>query len=157
MNSPAWSLVNDAEATDRAAAAVVDSGLGAFNVAAAPLNEVRTVACFARKSAGDAGGVIGGVIGRTWGDCAEIQQLWVNSAWRGVGIGSALVARFESIAALRGCSLAYLDTFSFQAPDFYRRLGWDLIHTISGFGPGIAKHTMQKRLGSAHSANRLHP
>jgi len=90
--------------------------------------------------------VIGGALGRTWGECAELQQLWVHSAWRGVGIGDALVGRFESVATLRGCRLAYLDTFSFQAPDFYRRLGWEVVHAIAGFAPGVEKLRMQKRL-----------
>jgi len=45
MNANVWSLVNDAEGTDHAAAAVVEAGLGAFNMAAAPLHEVRPLAC----------------------------------------------------------------------------------------------------------------
>jgi GNAT superfamily N-acetyltransferase len=144
MKPAGWSLIDDAEAADREAAAVIDAGLDGFNLAAASLNDVRPLACYARSAQGV---VIGGLIGRTWGECAELQQLWVEEAWRGLGIGAALVRRFEAMASVRGCTLAYLDTFSFQAPEFYRRLGWTVVRTIEGFAPGVAKHAMEKRLG----------
>lgn len=41
----------------------------------------------------------------------------------------------------------YLDTFSFQAPEFYRRCGYATALRIDGFADGIAKHLMVKRLG----------
>lgn len=47
---------------------IVDAGLGRSNDAAAPLHDVRHLACFARLPDGDVvGGVIGGAVGRTWG------------------------------------------------------------------------------------------
>jgi len=139
-----WTLIDDDTAADHAAASVVEAGLDGYNLAAAPLHDVRPLACHAR---GDDGTVIGGLIGRTWGDCAELQQLWVHESWRGQGLGSALLARFEAMAASRGCGLGYLYTFSFQAPGFYRRHGWTTAHTLAGYAPGIEKHTMTKRLG----------
>jgi GNAT superfamily N-acetyltransferase len=118
---------------------IVDSGLGDANDAAAPLHEVRPLACFLR----DAGGaVIGGVVGRRWGVCAELQQLWVRPALRRQGLGAQLVRAFEARAAQHGCTLAYLETFSFQAPRLYASLGYQMRHTIEGFGHGIAKHLM---------------
>lgn len=143
MKPDGWTLVDDDTAADRAAAGVVDAGLDGFNIAAAPLHDVRPLACHARN---DAGIVVGGFVGRTWGACAELQQIWVDDGWRGRGLGSALLARFEAMAASRGCTLAYLDTFSFQAPAFYRRLGWETAHVIAGFAPGIEKHRMIRRL-----------
>lgn len=143
MKPAAWILRDDTTAADRDAAAVVDAGLDGFNRAAAALREVRPLAAYARS---DAGTVVGGLLGRTWGECAELQQLWVDDGWRGRGLGTALVGRFEAMARERGCRLAYLDTFSFQAPDFYRRLGWTTAHTIAGYAPGIERHSMTKRL-----------
>jgi GNAT superfamily N-acetyltransferase len=123
--------------------AVVDTGIGDFNAAAAPLQEVQPLACFARD---DAGTVWGGAVGRTWGRCCELQQLWVHAAQRRRGVGAVLLQRFEQQAGARGCRLVYLETFSFQAPGFYAAQGYRTVLTIEGFGPGLAKLVMQREL-----------
>ncbi len=120
---------------------VVDTGLGSANEVAAPLSEVRALACFART---DGGVVIGGAVGRTWGGCCEVQQLWVHPSHRRAGIGSRLIALFEQHARARGCRTFYLETFSFQAPALYRRLGYQSVAEIAGFPSGIVKHLMIK-------------
>ncbi|MFZ5550532.1 MAG: GNAT family N-acetyltransferase [Pseudomonadota bacterium] len=131
---------------DKAAAAIVDNGLGEANELAAPLDEVRPLQCFVRD--GD-GRVLGGAVGRTWGECCELLQLWVEPAQRQRGLGSRLMQAFEQRAVERGCRVVYLDTFTFQAPAFYRRHGYEPALEIAGFGHGIVKYTMQRRLGPA--------
>lgn len=123
-------------------AAVVDQGLGDFNDTAAPLHEVRALGCFARD---DAGTVVGGAVGRTWGKACELQQLWVGEKQRGTGLGSQLMHAFEQRARERGCRLFYLETFSFQAPDFYRRFGYEVVRAITAFPHGIEKLLMERR------------
>jgi GNAT superfamily N-acetyltransferase len=122
---------------------VVDGGLGDANDAAAPLHEVRPLACFVRDASG---AVLGGAVGRRWGACAELQQLWVRPDLRRQGIGARLVRAFEARAAQHGCSTMYLETFSFQAPSLYASLGYEMHHTIRGFGHGIEKHLMVHEL-----------
>jgi ribosomal protein S18 acetylase RimI-like enzyme len=124
------------------AGGVVDAGLGASNDEAAPLHEVERLSCFARLPSGE---VAGGAVGRIWGESCELQQLWVDPAHRRRGLGSELVHRFEARARERGCSTFYLETFSFQAPAFYRRLGYQVGHELRGFPHGIAKYLMVKR------------
>jgi GNAT superfamily N-acetyltransferase len=132
---------------------IVDTGLGHANNAAAPLHEVQALSCFVR----DVGGtVIGGAIGRTWGACCELQQLWVHDAWRRQGIGAQLVRRFEQRAAQRGCQTFYLETFSFQAPSLYRALGYRVVHENRGFPHGIVKFVMQRE-GESHVASAPRP
>ena len=134
-----------------AAAQVVDAGLGQANAAAAPLHEVRALACFAHDEGANkigkvSGTVIGGAVGRSWGACAELQQLWVHADHRRAGLGTELLRRFEARAAERGCSLFYLDTFSFQAPAFYPKLGYAPVLANPAFAQGIVKYTMQRRV-----------
>jgi GNAT superfamily N-acetyltransferase len=128
------------------AAQVVDAGLGAANRAAAPLHEVTPLSCFAQRPDGT---VVGGAVGRTWGLCCELQQLWVDAAHRGQGVGTELVRRFEERAAARGCQTIYLDTFSFQARPFYEALGYRMHLQIDGFPAGISKYVMIHRLSGA--------
>jgi GNAT superfamily N-acetyltransferase len=71
------------------AVAIVDRALGEANDAAAPLHEVAPIACIARDREGR---VIGGAIGRWWGDCAGLQQLWVHEGSRGRGAGRPMIA-----------------------------------------------------------------
>jgi len=127
-------------------ARIVDLGLSASNSQAAPMHEVRALSCFARIPQG---AVVGGAIGRTWGLCCELQQLWVHADHRRQGIGTRLVQEFEMVAQSRGCNMFYLDTFSFMAPSLYRSLGYEAKLTLHGFSPGVTKYTMIK-----HGATR---
>ena len=117
---------------------LVDAGLLAANLAAAALHEVRPLSCFARID----GCVIGGAVGRTWGACGELQQLWVAPAHRMRGLGADFVRAFEQRAAARGCHTFYLETFSFQAPALYASLGYVVKNELRGFAPGIVKFLM---------------
>lgn len=125
------------------AAAVVDNGIGTFNDAAAPLHEVRGLFVFARAADG---AVLGGAIGRTWGQNCELQQLWVTEELRRRGLGRELLRHFEAETRRRACTLIYLETWSFQAPRFYEKLGYRGVLELAGFGPGLVKYTMHKHL-----------
>ena len=124
----------------------VDAGLGRHNDESAPLGDVRPLAAFARRQTGE---VMGGAVGRTWGACCELQQLWVDPAHRGQGIASRLLIEFEGRATSRGCRVFYLTTFSFQAPDFYRKHGYSVSAETSGFPDGIVKYFMHKEAATA--------
>lgn len=136
-----WSVLDAPHAPLLAA---VDTGLDAHNASFAPLGRVRPLACAVHSGEGE---LLGGAVGRTWGACVELQQLWVQDAWRGQGLATGLVQRFEARAQERGCRLAYLETFSFQAPGFYQRLGYTGACRLEGFGEGIYKLLMTKTLG----------
>ena len=130
-------------------AALVSKGLGDANAAAAPLQDVRALACLARDAAGS---VVGGAIGRTWGECCELQQLWVEPAHRRRGIGMRLVREFERHAEARGARTFYLETFSFQAPELYRALGYRERLELRGFAPGVVLYVMVREAGDAAGA-----
>ncbi|MCW5664644.1 MAG: GNAT family N-acetyltransferase [Piscinibacter sp.] len=119
----------------------VDAGLDQHNFAVAPLTEVRQLAAFATGATGQ---VAGGAVGRTWGKCCELLQLWVASEHRSQGVGSHLMLEFEARARTRGCSIFYLTTLSFQAPEFYRKHGYNVLAEITGYPKGIVKYLMHK-------------
>lgn len=121
---------------------LVDDGLGTANDHAAPLHEVRPLSCFARLASGR---VVGGAVGRTWGPCCELQQLWVESTHRRSGIGTRLIREFEARAQARGCHAFYLETFSFQAPQLYRSLGYEVQYEHAVYPHGIVRYTMVRK------------
>lgn len=65
-----------------------------------------------------------GLTGETFGNWLCIRFLFVGEALRGKGIGSGLLATAEKEAVRRGCKYAFVDTFSFQAPEFYEKHGY---------------------------------
>ena len=50
----------------------------------------------------------------------------------------------SSHARTRGCGIFYLTTLSYQAPDFYRHHGYEVLARIDGYPDGIAKFLMHK-------------
>jgi len=124
-------------------AKIIDDGLDQFNQSAADFTTSLKFACIARLSAGTA---VGGALARWWGQCCELQQIWVDKHHRNVGIGRRLVRMVEAEARTRGCSLLYLDTFTFQAPAFYVKLGYDVACELKGFPNDVSKFVMRKSL-----------
>lgn len=137
------------ECTERPTAAdlaAIDAGIDRYNRAEPEIQKVAPLGVFARNASAQ---IVGGAVGRTWGQCCELQQLWVAEDARGQGIGTELMNRFEKEAQRRGCALVYLDTFTFQARPFYEKCGYKVVLEIAGFTNGIIKYTMLKRLAAA--------
>jgi ribosomal protein S18 acetylase RimI-like enzyme len=96
----------------------------------------------------EAGGLAGGLVGHTWATWLHVTYLWVDEHHRGAGLGSHLLSRAERTAAReRACRSARLETWDFQAPEFYRRLGYEVVCVIPDYPPGITEYTLTKRLG----------
>ncbi len=72
----------------------------------------------------DSGELVGGLIGQLNWNWLHIQLLGVPEQLRGRSLGRALVAQAEREAQTSGCVGVWVDTFSFQAPGFYERLGY---------------------------------
>ncbi len=78
-----------------------------------------------------------------------VEFLAVADEGRGRGIGSQLMARVEADACLRGMDGIWLDTFSFQAPEFYKRLGYSELGRIDGYPENEARQFFLKRLNAS--------
>jgi len=117
--------------------------LGSYNIRHSTIEEGIDLAIFLR----DIGGaLVGGITGWLWGGCLEIDYLWVHEDLRGRGIGQRLVHTLETVALQRGCRQSTLNTFSFQAPAFYQRLGYEVFGVIDGYGHAHQKLYLRKRL-----------
>lgn len=121
----------------------VDAGLHLYNLAAADLSAVQPRCCFARDAAGR---IVGGVRARQWAAAVEVLQLWVDESFRHQGVATRLMQMLEEEVRAKGAAVIYLDTFSFQAPEFYRRCGFEERARIEGFPDSMAKFLMVKRL-----------
>lgn len=92
------------------------------------------------------GTILAGLAGWTWAGACEIRSLWVQENCRGQGYGRRLIAAAEAEARAHGCRIILLTTYSFQAPDFYRKLGYAVAGKVDGFPPGHAYYTLVKQI-----------
>jgi GNAT superfamily N-acetyltransferase len=99
---------------------------------------------------GEAGEVIAAFNGHTWGGCCVIAHLWVHEAHRGRGLGRELLQVAEAEAVRRGCAQVILSSHSFQAPEFYERLGYEKRAVIADWPKGHADIVYVKRLGGGN-------
>jgi GNAT superfamily N-acetyltransferase len=94
----------------------------------------------------DAGMAVGGLWGRTVYSWLMIEMLFVPASLRGRGLGSAMVRAAEHAALARACIGIRVETFDFQAPTFYQRLGFVLAAVQDDLPPGHRCYSLCKRL-----------
>src|SRR3989339_404056 len=68
----------------------------------------------------------------------HIHTLWIDESIRGKGWGRKLMSIVEEEAKKRNCNLAYTDTYSWQAPEFYEKLGYSLYAKLDDFPKGCS-------------------
>jgi ribosomal protein S18 acetylase RimI-like enzyme len=106
-------------------------------------SDVRRLCVFARD---DTDAIIGGLTGRTYWRYLDIAFLWVHEKYRGQGLATNLMSAAESEARNRKCRHVFLDTLSFQALGFYKKLGYTEFGRLSGFGGKHDRYWLRKSL-----------
>ncbi|NBD22340.1 GNAT family N-acetyltransferase [Paenibacillus sp. T1] len=92
------------------------------------------------------GRIVGGILSVYCWNWIEVDILWVDDACRGQGYGSALLAAVERAAEERGCTFVKLNTFSFQAPAFYKKHGYEELAVIDNAPLGHRHYYLIKPL-----------
>jgi GNAT superfamily N-acetyltransferase len=113
-----------------------------FNSSATGIADGAWLAFFVRVG----GRIVAGICGNTWGGTCELRQFWVENSQRKRGLGTRLLQAAEQEARRRGCTQIVLMTFSFQAPAFYERHGFEVVATIEDHPRGHRNMLMRKRL-----------
>lgn len=90
--------------------------------------------------------ILGGLYGRVFYQWLYVELLSVPEQARGQGMGSKLMHMAEDLAREKGCIGVWLDTFDFQAPGFYQKLGYSELGQIADYPPGHKRFFFQKRL-----------
>jgi ribosomal protein S18 acetylase RimI-like enzyme len=74
--------------------------------------------------------ILGGITGTIFWYSLHIDFLWVDESLRGKGYGKELLDNIEKVAKENNCKVIQLDTFSFQAPIFYQKNGYQVVGVI---------------------------
>ncbi|MCJ1909689.1 GNAT family N-acetyltransferase [Planococcus ruber] len=105
-----------------------------------PIDEVSFIA------RSDNGEIIGGITGTGFWQHMHIDFLWVDESVRGQRIAEQLMKQMEEYARQAGCRLMVVDTFSFQAPGFYKKQGFTQFGVLEDHPAGHSHHYFEKRL-----------
>lgn len=131
------------EKPEESAWGIIGRGIAEYNREQAGDNRFQRL-CYVMKSPD--GEIVGGVLGETYWDWFYVDLLWVKAEHRGSGYGRQLLARAEEEARARGAKNVYLDTFSFQSPDFYKKQGYEVFGELDDYPAGHQRFFLRKRL-----------
>lgn len=85
------------------------------------LDPIEPFAFFIRNEDNAIKGGCNGNIGYNW---LYIDQLWVDESYRGKGYGTRLMQAAEKLGLEKKCLYAAVNTASWEALDFYKKLGY---------------------------------
>jgi GNAT superfamily N-acetyltransferase len=107
----------------------------------------------------DAGATQGGLYAKISVQWLFVELLVVSEVARGQGLGAKLMNKAEALAREKGCQGIWLDTFSFQAPDFYLRHGFSIFGELKDCPVvGYNRFFIQKRFDlKKHNASNTQP
>ncbi len=131
------------EHVDKPEWGVIGPAISDFNTQQAGDDQAKTL-CFVLR--GPDHEIVGGVIGATYWNWLHVDLMWVKEELRGQGYGQQLLQLAEDEARRRGAKNAFLDTFSFQAPDFYKKYGYEIFGTLANFPTGHQRFYLTKAL-----------
>jgi GNAT superfamily N-acetyltransferase len=123
--------------------AAVGGGISQYNRQKAGDTHHQSLCYMLHDAEGEA---VGGIIGSTYWDWLYVDLLWLREDLRGQGYGHQLLTAAEDEARARGANKAYLDTFSFQAPEFYEQHGYRVFGTLDDFPVGHQRYFFTKEL-----------
>jgi len=133
----------------RAASRKLWNGLIRYNLQqAGPFNYKRTVL----TARDDKKRLLGGVILQSYWRETYVELLWLSAKARRLGLGRQLMQEAERRAQQRGSKLLHLNTYSFQAPGFYEKLGFKRVGGMAGSPKGESRHFYVKVIGKGGAA-----
>jgi GNAT superfamily N-acetyltransferase len=121
---------------------VLRHGLSEFNFAQAG-QRGQFISVFLRN---DQQQIVGGAYGWTAFGWLHVDVLWLDENIRHKRLGRQVLQATEAEAMRRGCRFAKLETFSFQALDFYKKNGYTVFAELDQVAGGHRWYFLKKKL-----------
>jgi len=131
------------EKPEQSAWGIIGRGINNYNTEHAGDEKAQRI-CFVLQGADQE--IVGGVIGAVYWDWLYVDLMWLPDEFRGQGYGHRLLTLIEEEARQRGAKNAFLDTFSFQAPNFYNKHGYRIFGELENFPSGHTRYYLTKQL-----------
>ena len=100
--------------------------------------------CFVMESS--KGTIIGAITGRAYYNEVHIGDLIIDEGYRRLGLGRRLVDAVEDAYRDKGYTVVTLSTFGFQAPEFYKKIGYSVEFVRRHKDPKLDKYFLAKAL-----------
>jgi GNAT superfamily N-acetyltransferase len=125
---------------------VID-GLVKYNLSKVPAEQEPSFIWLNKVIENSNGEIIAGINSKMYcWNCLYIDALWVNDNYRKQGYGSKLLYEIERSAKEQGCYLIHLDTFDFQAKDFYIKNGYEIFGILNDCPKGHKRYFLKKHI-----------
>lgn len=126
---------------------LIDNGIVEYNISKVPFTQEPSFISINRVIKGSNGDMLAELnsILYCW-NCLYIDILWVKEEFRKEGYGSTLLNEAEKIAKEKGCKLIHLDTFDFQAKDFYLKHGYEIFGVLDDCPMEHKRYYMKKNI-----------
>lgn len=126
---------------------LVDKGIVEYNLSKVPFPQEKAFIPLNRVIKDKDGNVLAGInsVLYCW-NCLYVDVLWVKEEFRKEGYGSILLNEVEKIAKEKGCKLVHLDTFDFQAKDFYIKHGYEVFGILDECPENHKRYFLKKNM-----------
>lgn len=125
---------------------LIDDGIVEYNLSKVPFTQEPSFISINRVIRLD-GNMVAGINSMLYcWNCLYIDILWVKEEFRKEGYGSVLLNEVEKIAKEKGCKLIHLDTFDFQAKDFYIKHGYEVFGVLDDCPIEHKRYYMKKKI-----------
>jgi len=126
---------------------LVNKGIVEYNLSKVPFTQETPFISVNRIIKDSNGNILAGInsVLYCW-NCMSIDSLWVKEEFRQNGYGLALLNEVEKIAKEKGCKLIHLDTFDFQAKDFYLKHGYEIFGVLDDCPLEHKRYYMKKNI-----------
>lgn len=88
--------------------------------------------------------LVGVVVGQLFWGALHVKYVFVDVHYRGKGLGSRLISSCIAYGHENKCPFAFVGTMSFQALEFYQKMGFKLEFTRSGYKHSTSFHYLRR-------------
>jgi GNAT superfamily N-acetyltransferase len=99
----------------------------------------------------DSSRLSGAIVVERFCSALHIKYLYVDDHYRNQGLGARLMQKVFGYGLKHNCPFSFVETMSFQALDFYQKMGFELEFTRSGYAHGTSFHYLSKKLSHSSS------
>ena len=118
-----------------------------YNLSRVPKTQETDFVNIYKKIVNDEGEIIAGCLAKMYcWNVIYVDILWIDEAYRKQGLGSKLLKEIERIAVEEDCTLIHLDTFDFQAKEFYEKQGYEVFGVLDNCPTEHCRYYLKKNL-----------
>ena len=118
-----------------------------YNLSRVPKTQETDFVNIYKKIVNEKGEIIAGCLAKMYcWNVIYVDILWIDEVYRKQGLGSKLLKEIERIAVEEDCTLIHLDTFDFQAKDFYIKHGYEVFGVLEDCPKEHCRYYLKKKL-----------